>query len=491
MAFFPSLIMYYLYQCTHQSIQNTDLLTLLNISGLIKYYSAIKLITRPLYKPTMIEIISDLTSIPLEETRVLLTLVCHIIASVFYKMLPVDKNGSNYENQIKVRELFGCVVGLISYFYLFPVSEMSIILVSNFVFYYLTRYCKDPKTTMTINFVNFSLLCGAHIHRTVFFYEDNIYNFNILLMMLVPKQIYFNWHIYGLNNKAAKEGSTDKIEYPSFYDYFCYNFNYIGNLTTPMYSYPEYANFIKQNYEDTKLNAKVLGQKLGFLLVSILLYVVIGQYHDYNLIDTKLFRQKNILYQVGYIVFQSLYIRSRYYIIWLIAEIEVVIANFKDSDNDYKDHISAVDIINVETTVSPKTRVASWNKSTAKFYRLCFYNPLVEHFKIDKSSASLFVFILSAFWHGFYPTYYLSFFFIYLATMTERIVFKNKDKLWFVPGFLYWLVFDLACISFKRHTFRATVEILKNTWIFVMLNPLVNLASRRYLRYLHRKQKVK
>lgn len=439
----------------------------------------------------MIETISNLTNIPYDESRVLVVLICHIMASFAYRLLPILKDSQNFESQVKMRELFGMIVGMISYFYLFPVSEMSIILVSNLVFYYLSKYCTDPKITMTINFVNFLTLCVAHIHRTVFFYEDNIYNFNILLMMLVPKQIYFNWHIYKLKAKEKNPKTENAIIYPSLYDYFSYNFNFIGNLTTPVYSYQEYKDFIEQNYAKTGLELRVLFKKIGLLLVCIVVYVAVGKIHDINLIDTKLFRETNYLYQVIYILIQGVFVRARFYIIWLIAEVEMVIVNFRDSDNNYEDHITAIDVIKVETCASPKIRVASWNKSIAKFYRICFYIPFTEHFKIDKNQASLFVFILSAFWHGFYPTYYLSFFLIYLVSMTERIVFRNKDKLWFVPGIFYWMVFDLAGISFRRHTFRSTVEVMKNTWIFVILNPIVHIAVKKYLRYTSRKEKAK
>lgn len=437
-----------------------------------------------------VDLISNITGLPVDELRVLVVLVSHVIASVIYRTLKVNKKSASYRQQLAARELFGAIVGIISYFYLFLISEMTIIIISSLLFFRLTKYCTTAKATMTINLINFSTLCAVHIHRTIAYYESNICNFNILLMMLVPKQIYFNWYVFNQYKNANEKGDKTK-ELPSLFNYFTYNFNYIGNLTSPIYSYQEYRDFIEQTYGQTKLDVAALSKKLGLLLGAVVMFVVIGKTHDYNLIDTPLFKDIPYLYQIAYVFIQAFFVRVRYYIIWLISETAVVIVNFRDSDAAYKDYISAIDLSVVETTVSPKKRVPGWNKSIAKFYRLCFYNPFTEYFKINKDHASMLVFILSAFWHGFYPTYYISFFFIYLATLTERIVFKNKDKLWFIPGILYWMFFDMAAIAFKRHTFRSTIQVMKNLWILVILNPGLHIGIRKYLKHVRRKQKTK
>lgn len=243
-------------------------------------------------------------------------------------------------------------------------------------------------------------------------------------------------------------------------------------MTTPVYSYQEYIDFIEQNYRRKEIDTKILSKKVIYLITVIILFLGIGKYHPYDLIDTNLFKERSIIYKFIYIYIQGIFIRIRYYIIWLLSEIIIVLINIRDYETNYEDYLSLIDIIKVESTISPRVRVAEWNKLIAKFYRLCFYNTLVNYFKLEKNHASLLVFIISAFWHGFYPTYYISFFFIYLATMTERIVFKNKDKLWFYPHVLMWLAFDIAAISFKRHTLRSTKEVLNNTWVFALVNPI-------------------
>ena len=433
--------------------------------------------------------ISTITGISIGEIHILFCLIGQMVASALYYLLPIDSKSNNYNRQKKLREFYGLSIGLLSCLYLFPLHELLIIFASNVIFYNLSKLCKTPQTTLSLSFVIFSILCMANIHRAVFFYEENLSNFSLLLMILVPKQIYFNWHIYGIH--ARKNDEDARFMYPSLFDYFCYIFNYIGNLTTPIYSYQEYLDFIDQNYEETKFSPRNFFRKAGYLILTVILYIIIGKYHDYNLIDTKSFEELNMAHQLLYITVQGFYIRVRYYFIWLLADVDIVLANFRDSDTNYKTYISSIDLMKVETSTSPKTKIANWNISITKFYRICFYNPLIDHLKMKKSRASLFVFVLSAFWHGFYPTYYLSFFFTYIMSMTERIVFRNKEELWFFPTVLFWFFFDIMAIIFKRHTFRSTKEVLLNTWLFVLLNPLMHVSIRIYLRYLHKRRKHK
>lgn len=47
---------------------------------------------------------------------------------------------------------------------------------------------------------------------------------------------------------------------------------------------------------------------------------------------------------------------------------------------------------------------------------------------------TLVTFMISAFWHGFYPIYYVMFFKMFLLTMAGRVVFKNKHIFSFIPS---------------------------------------------------------
>jgi lysophospholipid acyltransferase 1/2 len=64
--------------------------------------------------------------------------------------------------------------------------------------------------------------------------------------------------------------------------------------------------------------------------------------------------------------------------------------------------VSIVRILKVETAQSMKEAFDNWNVNTQLWLRRIAYDRL-------PTGKTLGVFVLSAFWHGFYPGYYLTF----------------------------------------------------------------------------------
>jgi len=77
-----------------------------------------------------------------------------------------------------------------------------------------------------------------------------------------------------------------------------------------------------------------------------------------------------------------------------------------------------IDLIKFETAPNVKTLSAAWNKKTA--------NWLAKYVYIRTGGSLLATYSLSAFWHGFYPGYYVFFMSVPLMTFCERL---GKKKL--------------------------------------------------------------
>jgi hypothetical protein len=81
--------------------------------------------------------------------------------------------------------------------------------------------------------------------------------------------------------------------------------------------------------------------------------------------------------------------------------------------------------------MSPQYRdkIKSWNMSVQGWLQKCIYHRFrtPEQYRksnADKSKGQLLVFLVSAFWHGFYPGYYISFFFWYNLSIIIDLVSK-------------------------------------------------------------------
>ncbi len=80
------------------------------------------------------------------------------------------------------------------------------------------------------------------------------------------------------------------------------------------------------------------------------------------------------------------------------------------------DRIENINVSAYETSQSLRTSSQNWNKTTNLWLRRYVY---------DRAPASIslyFTYLVSAFWHGFYPGYYMFFLCVAAATMVHRQV---------------------------------------------------------------------
>lgn len=402
----------------------------------------------------MLEEFAKISGAGIDEVRVLLVVLLHIPASFVYRAIPTSHANANF-----TRKVFGALVGLISDFYLFGVAGMTLLITNVLSLYFVSQFCGDAKTTIKINFATFSFLCLINIWRLIVDYEGNTNNICLLAMLTVPKQIYFNWHVFNLL-KEKKE------TVPSILDYCCYIFNYVGSIASPIYSYVEFQHFISQTHREEKVNVKAVLKKAGSGLLAMLIVILGFNYLNLDLLLTSKFLELNVFYQIAYLTVGGILVRTKYYIIWHFCEIPAIVVNVRTSESNYTTYIKAISSRVVELNNSPKARIEKWNMTIARWLKDCFYMPLIEHHKVGKNQSSLITFILSAFWHGFYPTYYISFFAINVLSITEKLMFHHPDLFKYFPSFFFRLQFDISGLLFKRYLWREWILVFKNVWMY-------------------------
>lgn len=134
------------------------------------------------------------------------------------------------------------------------------------------------------------------------------------------------------------------------------------------------------------------------------------------------------------------FIRAKYYFGWLLSEGSSIISGFGYHPIKKNWRGSAnVDWFSFETAQSVRVGSRAWNQRTQTWLEECVYH--------RTNGSLLATYFVSAFWHGFYPGYYLFFLSVPLATTINRLAFKrlrprfmNPDK---TPKGSKWL-YDLA-----------------------------------------------
>jgi lysophospholipid acyltransferase len=107
--------------------------------------------------------------------------------------------------------------------------------------------------------------------------------------------------------------------------------------------------------------------------------------------------------------------RFKYYAVWSLTEGACILTGLGYRGVDpvtgkvMWDRLKNIDPWAVETAQNPRGYLAGWNMNTNNWLRNYVYLRVTPRGKKPGFRASLITFGTSAFWHGFYPGYYMTF----------------------------------------------------------------------------------
>jgi len=147
-------------------------------------------------------------------------------------------------------------------------------------------------------------------------------------------------------------------------------------------------------------------------------------------------------YRYGYLWLSLFAVRQKYYFAWKNAEgaTNLWYAGFEGFDEKTGEpkgweNSNNVDIIEFETAPNVQTLSKAWNKKTSLW--------LTKYAYIRTNGSLVAVYSLSAFWHGFYPGYYLFFLSVPILTFCERLG-KKKISPYFSSE--KWSPYGILCM---------------------------------------------
>lgn len=97
------------------------------------------------------------------------------------------------------------------------------------------------------------------------------------------------------------------------------------------------------------------------------------------------------------------------------------------------DRIISINILDLELGNSPNIMIQHWNHMIHIWLKHYVYNRTLIPGKRPGLYNSMAVFIISAFWHGFYPFYYVMFFFCAFFTEFAKDVYRSRVFFRFIP----------------------------------------------------------
>jgi lysophospholipid acyltransferase 1/2 len=246
------------------------------------------------------------------------------------------------------------------------------------------------------------------------------------LMMIVQRVSYVAFAYHDGVHRKKEELSEDQdkhkiISLPTLLEYLSYNVSFLTILTGPTLTFNEYDDFISgKNFSSTIEDPSSLIPTVKTLLGSLVFVVI------YALSSSRLSRDLILSPDISFIerliniTIFCFISRCMYYFTFLIVESSCNAAGLgysglDDKGNEKWDLARNIDILSFELGTNARQVISSWNIRTTIWIRRVIYERILWNQVIIANLAS-------AFWHGFYPGYYLSFIIVGVATIAARKV---------------------------------------------------------------------
>lgn len=150
-------------------------------------------------------------------------------------------------------------------------------------------------------------------------------------------------------------------------------------------------------------------------LVWIFLFLQFSRWYNVALILSDRYITYSFPYRVWLLQMLGITSRMKYYGVWSITEGACIMAGIGFNGMDPTtgkpkwDRLENVNAWGIETAQNSRAYLDNWNKNTNKWLRNYVYLRVTPKGRKPGFRATLATFITSAFWHGFYPGYYLTF----------------------------------------------------------------------------------
>jgi lysophospholipid acyltransferase len=175
--------------------------------------------------------------------------------------------------------------------------------------------------------------------------------------------------------------------------------------------------------------------------------LVLGARFYSDFAATKDFADFPFLYKVFYYYIAIFSMRMFYYAGWCITDGGIIASGLgyggkNKEGKDVFDHIYSIKILSVELELSPQIMIQHWNHQIHLWLKYYIYNRTLVKGKKPGLINNLATFVTSAFWHGFYPFYYVMFFFCALLGELSKDIYRSRI-------FFRWIPYPLNSILAK------------------------------------------
>ena len=319
--------------------------------------------------------------------------------------------------------------------------------------YIIAKYVDGPF----MPWIGFVFLMGHmsvnHLHRQFISRPDQV-DITGAQMVLIMKLTAFCWNVQDgrLSSKDLADFQKEKAltQLPNLLDYTGYVLFFPSLFAGPAFDYVDYRRWIETSMFEvpagtdpasapkTRKQRKIPQShvpatiKAMIGLTWILLFLKFSGWYNAELVLGNQFMTYGLLRRMWILEMLGFSTRMKYYGVWYLTEGSCVLSgmgykgvNPKTGKVDWN-RLQNVNPWGIESAQNSRAYLENWNMNTNHWLRNYMYLRVTPRGKKPGFRASLATFVTSAFWHGFYPGYYLSF---VLAAFLQTVA-KSKPVFW-------------------------------------------------------------
>ncbi|KAK0621305.1 MBOAT, membrane-bound O-acyltransferase family-domain-containing protein [Bombardia bombarda] len=350
-------------------------------------------------------------------------------------------------------------------------------------------------------------------------------------MVMVMKLTAFCWNVADgvLPVEELSDLQKDRRlpELPGLLDYAGYVFFFPSLLTGPAFDFAEYRRWLDTTMFEvpatvdpskkppTRRKRKIPRSgtpamlNLATGLLYILLFIKLIGWYSPSVLTEPEFLNYGIFHRLFVLHMVGLTARLKYYGVWTMTEGSCILAGLGYNGVDPVtgkvswDRLQNINPLGVEGAQNTRAYLGNWNINTNKWLRNYVYLRVTPRGKKPGFRASLATFTTSAFWHGFYPGYYLAF---VLASFIQTVAknFRRYLRPFFLdpktqaplPTKKYYdffsfivtqLTFSFAAAPFLVLSFSGSIQAWSRVYFYAIIGTAASMAffaspAKPYLR---------
>lgn len=290
---------------------------------------------------------------------------------------------------------------------------------------YLLMHIFGRRCAVPVSVAAMGMLAAGHIYRQVTDYLGWTLDWTLIAMVTTQKVSGLAYNIQdGQDESATEEQKVRSVDsVPSPLEFFSFML-FPGTIAIgPSFEYADYKAFA----EGTLVSPPPYAAGVSKLLQGLFYFAAHTAINaklpcGAMLSDPKFVDSAPWLVRYAKIWVALFGVRFKYYFGWKIAEGAACMGGIgyngvdKTTGKPQWNRVENISVIPYETSQSLRNSSQCWNKTTNLWLRRYVYDRAPRAYNL------YFTYLVSAFWHGFYPGYYMFFLSVAAATSVHRQV---------------------------------------------------------------------